>query len=115
MDRPATFALNFVTRHDRHAMVTAVTDLVARSGGWVADAQFFSNAMVAWRLRLPASRLAEFMAGLRRAGLTVSAADQAALAAIVCRDGAPDVAGSLQISFVHGEPDLRRPIPAIPG
>ena len=38
-----------------------------------------------------------------------------ALAAIVCRDGAPDVAGSLQISFVHGEPDLRRPIPAIPG
>ena len=115
MDRPAAFALNFVTRHDRHAMVTAVTDLVARSGGWVADAQFFSNAMVAWRLRLPASRLAEFMAGLRRPGLTGSAGDQAALAAVVFRGGALDGAGSLQIRFLQCEPDLRRPIPASPG
>ncbi|SHM75478.1 hypothetical protein [Roseibium suaedae] len=100
-----------ITRRNRHEVNRLIFDTVAALGGWVDDVQMYSNIMSTIRLTLSLGRyslLAETLAG---SGIPIELPDSLKANPSETREQS----ASLQITFVHNEPDLRREIPAVPG
>ncbi len=104
--------LSATTRVQRHDATARAEDLIHRCGGWIVDFSLFSNIMTVLRFELPVARLAEVARGLAEADIHLDEQSQEALRAMT---GEGDVFGTLQLTFIHGEPDLRREVPPIPG
>ncbi|MBD8894112.1 hypothetical protein [Roseibium litorale] len=100
-----------ITRRNRHEVNRLIFDTVAGLGGWIDDVQMYSNIMSTIRLTLPRGRFADLAGTLSGNGVPVD------LPASLKTDPAEtsEQSASLQITFVHNEPDLRREIPAVPG
>lgn len=114
--------LQALTRTERHEATSAVFDTVNALGGYIDDMQMYSNIMNTIRLTLPENRFAALIETLREHGIHVDPptdlpdrtdnvdADTGADA-----DAGPERMATLQLTFIHNEPDLRREIPPIPG
>jgi hypothetical protein len=113
-DTPMIIRLQGVARGDRHAMTTAASDAIVSAGGYVLDFNQFSNLAVCFTLELPAGGYRRLRELLANGGfdMTPPAAVEAKLEE---RDPHEAIPGSLRIEFRHHEPDLRIPIPAVPG
>jgi hypothetical protein len=107
----AIVMLSAVTRVERKAATSFVFDTVNRLGGWIDDTRMYSNLMNMIRLTLPAGAFAELVAVLCEAGIAVDPPE--GLGEI--RDPAAERMATLQLTFIHDEPDLKREIPAVPG
>ena len=103
-------SLAAVTKVERHAATSYVIAALNTLGGWVDDTQFFSNKMVTFRFVLPQGQIAAFVINLGQNQIHVDQANPD-----VVKNAADEQAGSLQLTFIHNEPDLIIPIPAIPG
>ncbi|MBV2186140.1 MAG: hypothetical protein KUL88_16575 [Rhizobium sp.] len=103
--------LNAVTRRERKDATSFVFDVVNRLGGWIDDVQMYSNMMNTIRLTLPAGAYPALIAALRDGGVAVDEppTDPAGT------DPAAERMATLQITFIHNEPDMRREVPAVPG
>lgn len=102
--------LSAVTRMPRHEATSLVFDTLNRLGGWVDDVRMYSNIMNTIRFTLPGEALPALVAALGDSHIAI---DQDGMPT-ACPPG-KDISGSLQITFIHDEPDLRRAIPAVPG
>lgn len=105
-----------MTSQDRHLVIRQVQDALTLAHGWVDDAHFYSNKMTTIRFTLTARDLPGFCATLRECGLTIEEStrrDPGTDVASVPDDS--EISGSLQITFLHNEPDLKQVIPAVPG
>jgi hypothetical protein len=119
---PHFLRVNALTRADRHATIPALRDAVIKSGGWITDARFFSNTSVCINLEIGLRHVPEFRAALGRLRLSLSEESLSALedlgrlaAAAGERDAEAEVVGTLQVTFIHDEPDLIIEVPPIPG
>jgi len=90
---------------------TAITD----SGGWILDAKLFSNVSINLSFEIPASRIDSLRDALKLIELRLSISSLESIAQHRSEEPSGDIAGSLQITFIHDEPDLRIQVPAIPG
>jgi hypothetical protein len=102
------------TREDRHSVTTAASDAVGASGGYVLDYKQFSNLAVCFTIELPPDGFAKLRQKLTDLNVTLEPPSEDELA-LVEKTAEEDVPGSLRITFIHKEPDLRIPIPAVPG
>jgi hypothetical protein len=114
--------LDGITRADRHDMIARVSRAFAESGASILDFKMFSNVSLSIIFELPARRVGEFSAALAATGLRLSAGSRELLAARQGLHGGAggaarqtELSGSLQITFIHREPDLRIEVPPIPG
>ncbi len=114
--------LDGITRADRHDMIARVSRAFAESGASILDFKMFSNVSLSIIFELPARRVGEFSAALAATGLRLSAGSRELLAARQGLYGGAggaarhtELSGSLQITFIHREPDLRIEVPPIPG
>lgn len=116
--------LDGVTRDDRHEMISRVRRAFAESNASILDFKMFSNVSLNILFESPARRIAELGAALSATGLRLSAESRELMAerqkryeeeAAVAASQPVEVAGSLQIIFIHHEPDLRLEVPPIPG
>ena len=103
-------SLSAVTKVERHDATSCALDLINTLGGWVEDTQFFSNKMVTIRFVLPQGKIAELIEMLELEHVHCELAFP-----FVVHDGQAEQPGSIQLTFIHDEPDLVRPVPAIPG
>lgn len=103
--------LNAVTRRERKDATSFVFDTVNGLGGWIDDVQMYSNLMNTIRLTLAAGAYPALIAALREGGIAVDepAEDLAGT------DSAVERMATLQITFIHDEPDMKRDVPAVPG
>lgn len=108
--------LNGVTRLERQTAISSATRAVQDSAGWIDDVHFFSNAAVNLRCMVPAAGVDRLAEGLGSLKLGLTRDDLTALTRAASRipDGG-ELQFSLQITFVHDEPDLRRHVPSVPG
>ncbi|AOS44238.1 hypothetical protein Verru16b_01299 [Lacunisphaera limnophila] len=102
------------TREPRHAATSAASDAIVAAGGHVLDYNQFSNLAVCFTLELPPAGFARLRQSLATIGVHLPPPSPEELAAAAAPAGT-EVAGSLRINFEHDEPDLRIPIPAVPG
>ena len=102
-------ALRFIafTRNPRGEMIAKVRDALIANNGWITDFHEYSNVSLCLNFEISMENVQRLCAALRGTGLelTESASDRE-------HDGAP---GTLQITFIHHDPDLIIPVPSIPG
>jgi hypothetical protein len=115
--RPRIIMLTGVTHANRHQVTADVNDAVVSSGGWVTDHTFFSNIATNFRMVLAPAGLARFHELVLKAGVHLDEESEAALADLIAKEkGLPEeLPASLNVTFIHNEPDLRREVPAVPG
>lgn len=106
-----------VTKADRHQVTADVNNAISAAGGWVVNHTLFSNIAITIQFSLPSRRLDEFLDRVIAASVKL---DDDSIARIRAMDEKPspkpaDVTASLNITFMHNEPDLRRENPAVPG
>lgn len=108
--------LTGVSRSERQGVIASATEAIGGAGGWVEDVHFFSNLAVNLRCVVLPPAVARLGEALTKLGIGLTAADTEALrraAAQLTVD--EEVRFSLQITFVHQEPPLRRHVPSVPG
>ena len=104
------------TREDRNEMIALVRDAIIKSGGWIIDHTMFSNAVINISFEVPANNVDDLFAALRDVeGLKLDNEEVEEIESQFSSGGKFDVPGTLQITFIHDEPDLRIEVPPIPG
>jgi hypothetical protein len=105
------------TKAERLSTIDSINESISQCGGWVDDVHFYSNIAVALRCFIPAERSADFSLGLIELGLVFDV--KAIIEELnLMRPALPakeDILFSINITFFHDEPDLRRHIPSVPG
>ncbi|PTW61986.1 hypothetical protein C8N35_10118 [Breoghania corrubedonensis] len=106
-----------VTRKNRHQITADVNDAVMGVGGWIKSHTLFSNIATTFHFALPSDRMSMLRERMVEAGVRLDEESNAKHDAMpkepVSRsDG---MAASLNLTFIHTEPDLRRDVPRVPG
>lgn len=112
---PLKIRLTAVTSADRNAIISDVSSAVAEAGGWIDDVNFFSNISVALLFIIPSSSGSTLVRLLSAQLLQLDSNGVRQLTALTAHEPSKEIACSLQITFFHTEPDLRRHIPHVPG
>lgn len=114
--------LSASTRGDRNQTIWQVSEAVSNSGGYILDHQIFSNISICFRFELPARNIDRLHAALALPDLRLSIESERLISIwsnekeeLELESQGTAIAGSLQITFIHDDPDLRITIPAIPG
>ena len=110
--------INAVTRAGRHQTIPFLRDAVSASGGWFTDFRLFSNTSICINFEIPLRHAPRLRASLKLLDLRLTAESEDDLQAFSLRaEHAADeeIPGTLQVTFVHNEPDLRIEVPPIPG
>lgn len=109
--------LSGVTHANRHQVTAAVNDAVVAAGGWVTDHTFFSNIATNFRMVLPPEGIARFRDLVVNAGVHLDDESDAVIGDLIAKEkGLPEeIPASLNVTFIHNEPDLRREVPSVPG
>ena len=122
MNKAFTFLrLNAITRLDRHLMISRAKEAIAEHGS-ILDFHLFANRSICFNFELGVEKITKLHDSLQGAGLKLSAESERLLTN--CREGlaqldeksrTSEVTGTLEITFIHDEPDLRIEVPPIPG
>ena len=96
-------------------MISRARSAITDSGGWILDAKLFSNVSINLSFEIPASRIGSLRDALESIELHLSTSSLESIARRHADQQSGDIAGSLQITFIHNDPDLRIEVPAIPG
>lgn len=105
--------LRGITRINRLTATDAAKDAILACSGWVDDFQMFSNKMTCLRFEMPAPRAATLTSKLADSKITLDRECLNQAQDISKRDG--DMWVTLQLTFLHDEPDLRRVVMSVPG
>ena len=108
--------LDGFTRAERIQMTARVNEAISQAGAWVTDFHLYSNILICINFEVPIANLDRLATTLLQIGLHLS---QESINQLVPADDSTikdeELAGTLQITFVHNEPDLFREVPAVPG
>ena len=92
------------------------------SGEWVIDVKLFSNMSVCFNFEIPINRTEQLREALAETDLHLTRESQDSFAGLrkhtdftAEHPQATNIPGSLQVTFIHNEPDLRIEVPRIPG
>jgi hypothetical protein len=110
--------LCYVTRSERRAVIGRSSNTIAESGGSILDSRFFSNLSVSLLIEIQRSGLVLLADRLKKIGLVPALdTDQKMDRLVEAAKTAPQeiVSATVQITFVHDDPDLSHEVPAVPG
>ncbi|MFN2453112.1 MAG: hypothetical protein ABR577_02720 [Pyrinomonadaceae bacterium] len=101
-------------------MISRVKEAILQGGAYITDFHMFSNIAICINFEVSVGNIEKLYSSLRQqAFLNQESHDLLAaccvqLAELGERAKATDVVGTLEITFIHDEPDLRIEVPPIP-
>jgi hypothetical protein len=101
-------------------MIWRVKEAILHGGGYILDFHMFSNKAICINFEVSVGNIGRLYSSLKREAFLTQESDDL-LAGYRDQLGrlegakAADVAGTLNITFIHNEPDLRIEVPPIPG
>ncbi|HEX8197469.1 MAG TPA: hypothetical protein VF571_14840 [Pyrinomonadaceae bacterium] len=113
--------LNGITKTERFEMLDRLKKAIAASNGWITDFHQFSNFSVCINFEIELKHVSELRSLLLETKLNLDEKSLLLLdelsnqAAEKNGTANKEILGTLQISFIHNEPDLRIEVPPIPG
>jgi hypothetical protein len=115
--RQARWHLRGVTRVERLTAMSRLEAAIGRLDGWLLDFHLFSNLAAAFHFEIPPERRGQLLVELEEEGFSidppVEGIDPSAV--VTAAQETKEVPVTLQVTFLHNEPDLRRKIPPLPG
>ena len=113
--RPGILQLNGFTRMDRLKSVGLLRDAIDSGNGWIVGFNEYSNISICIQFEISAGYLPKVAASLRTADVTLNAKSEELLRGLEGEAASRSMDCTLQVLFVHNEPDLRRTVLAVPG
>jgi len=113
--------INGFTRKERNLIIGSLGEAIGAAGGWILDSKMYSNKSIAIIFELPLLSLKTFYDELNAIELKLTEESEkifkelSSISLDVKNQSTLNLTGTLQITFIHNEPDLRIEIPAIPG
>ena len=108
--------LDGFTKGERIQMTARVSEAINQAGAWITDFHLYSNILTCINFEVPSANLDKLAASVQETGLHLS---QESLEQLMGANDSTlkekELVGTLQITFVHNEPDLLREVPAVPG
>ena len=108
--------LDGFTKVERIQMTARVSEAINQAGAWITDFHLYSNVLICINFEVPNANLNKLAESLLQTDLQLS---QESLEQLMPANSSivkeKELAGTLQITFVHNEPDLLREVPAVPG
>ena len=106
-----------VSKCERHQLINDIADIIGKSEGWIIDHTMFSNIALTLRLALPESNLGILMQSLNKIEIGYDESGMTALKQAIAgyTGGDSEINLSINVTFVHTDPDLRGEVPAVPG
>ena len=105
-DKRNFLRLDLTTKMDRTQTLTVIPRLINGCGGWVIDHTLFSNISASIIFEMPLAATGDLLARMEAAGYRPNLRDEYPTGT----EG--DVRGSVAITFIHDEPDMKRDVPA---
>jgi hypothetical protein len=115
LHRPDLLHINGFTRVERLTSIARLREAIVGSYGWITDFHQFSNLSICLQFEIPIEHLPLLAESLLAAGVKFSAKSEAMLYALNPEMATGPVQCTLQVLFIHNEPDLRRTVLAVPG
>ena len=113
--RVPVLRLNAVTKGSRDETIGQVKELMSACGAWIISVTSFSNMSICFNFEITGSSIPQLREALAKTEFQSSTETLNELESVALRNLTNDVAGSLQVTLIHNEPDLKIPVPAIPG
>ena len=108
--------LDGFTKAERIQMTARVSEAINQAGAWITDFHLYSNILICINFEVSSANLDRLAASVQETGLHLS---QESLEQLMPANESTlkekDLVGTLQITFLHNEPDLLREVPAVPG
>lgn len=115
LNRPGFLQLNGFTRVERLASASRLRDAIVESRGWVTDFHQFSNLSICIQFEIPIEHLPLLAESLLAAGVKLNPSSESVLFSVGPEMASGQIQCTLQVLFIHNEPDLRRKVLAVPG
>ena len=93
------------TKRERNKAISQLVDAITEADGWVSGHQLFSNMAASISFEIPSVHISELLQTLEGCGFSPRVDN-----AFEARPG--DVKGTISITFIHEEPDMKRDVPA---
>lgn len=109
--------LTTFTKEERHLAINQIRETLASSGAIILDFKMFSNRSINFVFEIPWSSVEKLRDCLNDLGLivydegNVMSDIMANLPAEIPPDSDSDIPGTLQMTFIHNDPDLRIEVP----
>ncbi|MTH53540.1 hypothetical protein GKZ89_09010 [Bacillus mangrovi] len=103
------------TTENRHAMIDYASRSISKRSGWIKNHTMYSNAMIVINFEIEAKDVKELLGDLNQEGMKLfqESLELAAAFPEEVQNGEKEISGSLRITFIHNDPDMR--IPSVPG
>jgi hypothetical protein len=98
--------LEAVTRREQAQALHDIAEAIGAGGGWIVNHQLYSNAMAMIAFAIPGDALAVLADRLAAAEIPLVGRPESWPA------GSREQQVQLVVTFLHGGPDLARPVPA---
>jgi hypothetical protein len=100
------------TRTDRHEMIARLRNALQTGHADLLDFKMFSNTAISITFEVAGEYVKDLRNALVATGISL---DSESVAVLNAEDSVGDIVnGSLNVTFIHNDPDLRIPVPPIP-
>ena len=109
--------LSGIAKRDRNRVISDINAAISASGGWIVNHTLFSNMAITLQMELPCSGLEKFQNHLSLAEVVLQDESCLDLGKMILKQSlvSEDIKTSLNVTFIHDEPDVRRQVVAVPG
>lgn len=114
---PRFIKINGFTRENRFVMTATINDAIHESGAWILDFKQYSNKSLVILFQMSARDIGRLHAAVLDTDLKITGESEELLKncdaqqQLLDDEKVFDIYGTLQITFIHDEPDIRRYVP----
>ncbi|TDL76096.1 hypothetical protein [Peribacillus frigoritolerans] len=116
---PRTIRLKGFTKENRHEMIDYTVRSISNCSGWVTNHTMYSNKIIVINFEIEVKGVKDLLSLLNSNGISLF--DESIKIAkdfpenLVEANKDKEIMGSVNITFINDEPDIRIPVPPIPG
>ncbi len=113
MPMPAALRINGLSTAARHIVAAQAEAAIQKAGGWILDYRPFSNKSISIAFEIAAASVPALAEALAASTIHLDAETLNLLRGWPRADA--EIAGTLQVTLHHDEPDVRDTVPSVPG
>lgn len=114
---PRFIKINGFTKENRYVMTGNINDAIHENGAWILDFKQYSNKSLVILFQMPVRDIGRLHTAILGTGLKITEESEKLLAdcdaqqKLLGDESIFDIYGTLQLTFIHDEPEMRRYVP----